>query len=134
MAAAGGCGAAQDDGPAPASGPNQAAAAAPDPVAEAEQDYRDAMKDVENELAAPGDGSYTIVPNGMMGEMWPGQWETEDPGPAGPCMWTLLSPRGELIDNGAVRDGEPGAVVTITEVGSVFHSFDCADWYRVKGS
>ncbi len=68
-----------------------------------------------------------------MGEMWPGQWETGDPGSTGPCMWTLLSPGGDLLDSGAVREGQTGTVV-ITEVGSVFHSFDCDDWERIGGS
>ncbi len=133
MAAVAACGAEDVSDPAP--GINQGAAdrqaALDEQARQTEQDYQDAMRNLNETLAVPGNGSYTIVKNGMIGEMWPGQWKTGDPGPAGPCTWILLSPTGDLIDNGAVRQGESGTMVAITEVGSVFQSFHCADWRRI---
>jgi len=127
MAAAAGCGAEGLSDPAP-----NRQAALDEQARQAEQDYRDALDGLDDTLAVPGNGSYTIAENGMTGEMWPGQWETGDPGATGPCTWTLLSPAGDLIDNGAVRQGGETGMVTITEVGSVFHSFDCTDWRRIS--
>ncbi len=138
MAAAGGCGAVQDDGPAPTSGPNQAAAASPDPVAEAEEDFKDAMKSFEDVvLTVPGDGTFEIVLNATQGEMWPGQWETIGPSsPAGPCSWSLIGQEGQLVDSAAidVDSADSDYVVTVTETGSVFTTSGCADWHRVNGS